>query len=104
MREGTLITYRLSLRGLPIRWRTRIDVWEPGVRFVDRQLRGPYRFWHHTHTFRAVDGGTMMSDVVHYSLPLGALGRLVHAVAVRGELERIFDFRRDAIAARLGGP
>ena len=102
MRRGTLISYRLRLRGLPIRWMTRIEVWEPGRRFVDRQLRGPYRFWHHTHSFRPAEGGTMMTDVVRYSLPLGVLGRLIHAGAVHAELDRIFDFRRDAIASRLG--
>lgn len=101
MREGTLIEYRLRLRGLPLRWLTRIDAWEPGRRFVDRQLHGPYRVWHHTHSFEPAGGGTMMRDVVRYALPLGAVGGLVNLLAVRRELDHIFDFRREAIAARL---
>jgi ligand-binding SRPBCC domain-containing protein len=102
MRAGTLIEYRLRLHGVPIRWLTRIEEWRPGERFADVQLRGPYRHWHHTHSFEERDGGTVMRDVVRYSLPLGPLGRLAHTAIVRRDLERIFDFRRDVVAARLG--
>jgi ligand-binding SRPBCC domain-containing protein len=99
MKAGTLIEYRLRLHGLPIRWLTRIDVWEPGRHFQDRQLRGPYGAWHHTHAFAPRDGGTSMRDIVRYTMPLGPLGRLAHRALVRRDLERIFDFRRDAVAA-----
>ncbi len=102
MDAGTLIEYRLRLHGLPIRWLTRIEAWEPGRRFVDVQLRGPYRLWHHSHTFTPHDGGTLMRDQVHYALPLGPLGRAARAALVQRDLDRIFDFRRDAVAARLG--
>jgi ligand-binding SRPBCC domain-containing protein len=99
MRAGTLIDYRLRLHGMPVRWHTRIEVWQPGRRFVDRQLKGPYRAWHHTHEFEADGaGGTIMRDVVRYALPLGALGALAHLLFVRRDVERIFDHRRDAIA------
>lgn len=100
MREGTLIEYRLSLRGIPIRWRTRIDEWEPGVRFVDRQLSGPYRLWHHTHEFEpAGERQTLMRDTVRYALPLGPLGEIAHRLIVRRDLARIFDHRAAAVAA-----
>ena len=102
MTEGALIEYRLRLHAIPIRWRTRIDVWEPEARFVDRQLSGPYRLWEHTHTFEPHVRGTVMGDRVRYALPLGPLGALAHAVLVRRDLARIFDFRRDEIARRLG--
>jgi ligand-binding SRPBCC domain-containing protein len=101
MRLGTLIDYRLRLHGLPVRWLTRIESWEPGRRFVDVQIRGPYRLWHHTHTFEPHEDGTRMRDVVHYALPLGPFGRLARALVVRRDLDRIFDFRRDAVAARF---
>jgi hypothetical protein len=103
MREGALIEYRLRLRGIPIRWRTRIDVWEPGVRFVDRQLSGPYALWHHTHEFEpAGDRHTLMRDTVRYALPLGPLGDVAHRLLVRRDLARIFDFRAEAIAPIIG--
>jgi ligand-binding SRPBCC domain-containing protein len=102
MDVGTIIEYRLRLHGLPIRWLTQIEAWEPGVRFVDRQLRGPYALWHHTHEFEATgDGGTLMRDTVRYALPLGPAGALAHALFVRRDLERIFDFRRDEVLRRV---
>ena len=94
---GALIEYRLSLHRIPIRWLTRIEVWEPGRRFVDAQVRGPYALWHHTHTFEAHGDGTLMRDTVRYRLPLGLLGALAHLAFVRRDLERIFDFRADVL-------
>lgn len=99
MREGALIDYKLSLFGLPFGWRTRIEVYEPGVRFVDMQLRGPYKLWRHTHTFEDAPGGTRMTDRVDYEIPLGHLGRAARAMFVRRTLDRIFDYRQDTIAA-----
>jgi ligand-binding SRPBCC domain-containing protein len=102
MRRGTLIEYRLRLHGLPLLWVSRIEEWEPGRRFVDRQLRGPYRVWRHLHEFDARPEGTLVRDTVDYALPLGPLGELAHAAFIRRDLDRIFDFRRDRIA-RLPG-
>ena len=100
MRVGALIQYRLRLRGLSLDWLTRIDEWEPGARFVDSQLAGPYRLWHHTHTFERQGGGTLMRDVVRYALPAWPLGELA-APLVRRELAAIFDFRRAAVTRLL---
>ena len=102
MRPGALIEYRLKVRHVPLRWTTRIEVWEPPVRFVDIQLRGPYTLWEHTHTFEP-DGenAVVIRDRVRYALPLGPLGRLVNAVIVSRDLERIFAYRQTAVAARL---
>lgn len=101
MRTGTLIQYRLKLHGVALDWLTRIEEWEPGVRFVDVQLAGPYRLWHHTHSFEPQEGGTLMRDVVRYALPLWPLGELA-APLVRRDLARIFDFRREAVVRQLG--
>ena len=102
MRAGTLIEYRLRLHRLPISWLTRIEEWVPGERFVDVQLTGPYKLWHHTHGFRPhPDGGTVMTDTVRYALPLGPLGSLAHRVLVRRDLERIFDYRAQAVPTLL---
>ena len=102
MAAGTLLEYRLRLHGLPLRWLTRIEIWEPPLRFVDVQVRGPYRLWHHTHTFAPAGDGTLMGDRVRYALPLGPLGELAHVALVRRELDRIFAFRHAVVRARLG--
>ena len=102
MCAGTLIEYRLRLHGIPLRWVSRITVWEPGRRFVDRQLRGPYRLWEHLHEVFPHPEGTLSRDRVDYSLPLGPLGVVANHLVVRRDLERIFDFRHEAIARLLG--
>ena len=99
MGEGTLLEYELRLFGVPFRWLTRIDAYEPDRRFVDRQLRGPYRRWVHLHEFHAVAGGTEVRDRVDYEIGFGPMGRLAHALFVRRSLERIFEFRAAALAA-----
>ena len=101
MRIGALIDYRLHVHGLPLRWRSRIECWEPERAFVDRQTRGPYRVWHHRHEFEASGGGTVVRDVVHYALPLGLLGGAAHPL-VRRDLKQIFDYRRAAVERLLG--
>jgi ligand-binding SRPBCC domain-containing protein len=78
-------------------------VWDPPNRFVDEQVVGPYRSWHHLHEFRAMEAGTEIRDTVHYALPLGPLGRLAHLLAVRRQLESIFAFRERVIAELFGG-
>ena len=98
MEVGTLISYRLQLFGVPFCWLTQIELFQPQQRFVDRQLRGPYRLWRHLHEFIPVEDGTLMRDVVDYELPLGPVGAFAHALWVRRTLDRIFDHRRDQIA------
>ncbi|MBW3598236.1 MAG: SRPBCC family protein [Planctomycetes bacterium] len=101
IKAGVLIDYRLRLYGVPLRWRTEIEVFEPPRRFVDVQLRGPYRLWRHTHEFAAESEGTRMTDCVEYQMPLGPLGGAARALFVRRALERIFDHRCEQIAAAL---
>ena len=99
---GARLEYSLVLHRFPIRWTTEIDIWEPPHRFVDFQVRGPYRIWEHTHTFEPVEGGTLLADRVRYAIPYGPFGMLAHVAFVRRDLRRIFDYRRDAVAALLG--
>jgi ligand-binding SRPBCC domain-containing protein len=102
MRAGTLIQYRLRLRGVPVSWKTLIQEWEPSRRFVDVQLSGPYALWHHTHTFEALPGArTRMTDTVRYAIGYGPFGELAHRLLVRRDVEAIFDYRREAIGPLL---
>ena len=101
MRTGTMIDYRLSLRGIPINWRSEITVWQPPHRFVDEQRKGPYRRWRHTHSFEARDGGTLVTDHVEYATWGGAL---VNTLVVAPDLRRIFRFRHRVLTEHFRSP
>ena len=102
MGAGTFIEYRLALHRVPVRWRTEVVLWDPPRRFVDVQRYGPYALWHHTHAFEPAGSGTIMRDVVRYALPLGPVGAFAHAAFVRRDLDRIFDYRAEAVAEAFG--
>lgn len=90
MKQGSLLDYRLRIRGIPIRWQSEIAVWEPPHRFVDRQTIGPYSLWVHEHIFEEHDNGTLVGDNVEYAVPGG---RIVQKFLVAPDIERIFDYR-----------
>lgn len=100
MAAGTTIDYRLAWRGIPLGWRSEIEAWEPPFRFVDRQLRGPYRLWRHEHRFVDADRGTLAVDRVSYAVWGGALAV---RLGVGRDIERIFAFRRQRLAEIFGG-
>jgi len=100
MRTGARIDYRLRVHGFPLRWITEISAWDPPYRFVDRQLRGPYRRWIHTHTFEEKDGGTLCHDAVEYAVPGG---RFINWLLVRRDVEKIFAYRQQALSDRFRG-
>lgn len=103
MRDGALISYRVRIGPVPIRWQTRIEAWRPGEGFVDSQLRGPYHCWWHEHRFVADGPGrTIMEDRVLYTPPLGILGRLANRLFIAPQLHAIFAHRASAIALRFG--
>lgn len=93
MRVGLEIDYRLRLYGVPLVWRSRIDVWEAGICFVDRQVVGPYLWWRHEHRFQPTADGTRVIDHVEY-LPRAAW---LTGGRVRHDVERIFRYRQDAL-------
>jgi ligand-binding SRPBCC domain-containing protein len=98
--QGTLIDYRLRLRGIPLRWQSKISVWEPPYRFVDEQMRGPYRRWHHEHIFEEQAGGTLCRDIVDYEVPGGAL---INWLIVERDVRKIFAFRQEKLRELLAG-
>lgn len=99
MRVGALIDYRIRVRGVPLSWRSEITVWEPPVRFVDLQLRGPYVWWHHEHSFEVVAGGTRVIDSVEYKAPLAWLS---HPLLVSRDVQRIFAYRTALLPSLIG--
>ena len=103
MYPGLIIQYRIKL---PIlgwqRWVTEIKHVQNGIRFVDEQRFGPYRFWYHLHELEEQNGEVLMRDRVHYTLPFGFLGRIAHALFVRRMLEQIFSFREAALKEMFG--
>jgi ligand-binding SRPBCC domain-containing protein len=99
MRAGLRIDYRLRLRGLPLRWTSEITDWEPPHRFVDVQVRGPYRWWRHEHRFIARGDATRIVDEVEYAVYGGAL---VHTLLVRRDVERVFAYREQALRQLAG--
>jgi ligand-binding SRPBCC domain-containing protein len=99
MHTGTVIDYRLRVLGFPMQWRSEITAWEPPRRFVDEQLRGPYRLWIHEHKFEPLDGGTLVCDDVRYAVPFDWL---LHKLVVRRDVERIFAYRTDCLRRRFG--
>ena len=101
MKPGATIAYSLRVRGIPLRWLTEIERWNPPHEFVDIQAKGPYTLWRHTHRFSEVEGGTLIADTVEYALPFGMLGRLVHRLQVARDLGEIFDYRAQQVRALL---
>lgn len=90
MAVGTTINYRLLWRGIPLRWTSEIAAWEPPHRFIDRQLRGPYRLWHHDHRFEAHENGTNVIDEVDYAVWGGAIA---NRLGVARDIDKIFAYR-----------
>lgn len=99
MRRGTVIDYRLRLHGIPLRWQSVIAEWDPPVRFVDMQTRGPYRLWRHEHRFDQEGDVTILRDEVTYSV---RGPRFIQQIFVAPSLDRIFAHRREIIARTFG--
>lgn len=102
MHEGQIIEYRVKIApALWIPWVTEIKAVDEGRSFIDEQRFGPYKFWHHRHTFEAVEGGVKACDLIHYAVPFGPFGAVAHPFFVRPKLERIFAFRRRILEQRF---
>lgn len=95
--KGTLLNYKLKLKGIPFKWRTEIATWNPPFEFSDHQLKGPYTKWHHKHTFSELGSGTYMTDRVVYKVPLGLVGRIFASKLVKSDVTKIFDYRKEKI-------
>ncbi len=96
--EGMLIDYIVKpVFGIPLKWQTEIVRVNKLHSFTDRQLKGPYKIWEHTHTFIQKENGILMKDEIKYQIPLGILGRIAHSLFVREKVKEIFQFREMAL-------
>ena len=93
MKEGAIIDYTVKIMGVPMRWRTMITSYKKNEYFVDEQLKGPYSYWHHRHSFKEVEGGVLIIDEITYALPIQAFRKIVHPVLIKPQIEQIFNFR-----------
>jgi len=96
--EGMIINYSLRpIFGFRFKWQTEIlDISKP-YHFTDRQLKGPYKIWEHTHRFIESENGVLIKDEVNYQLPLSIIGRVTHFLSVRNRIARIFEYRRKVL-------
>lgn len=100
---GMIIQYHVKpLMGIEMNWVTEITQVKEGDYFIDEQRFGPYKFWHHTHRIKSVDGGVEMIDTVHYSPPLGFLGMIANRLIIKKKLEDIFEYRRIILQDKFG--
>lgn len=103
MYPGMIITYKVSpLFGIKLNWMTEITQVEEGKYFIDEQRFGPFKFWHHQHHFKAIDGGVEMTDILTYGLPLGILGKIAHGIMVKNKVKEIFAFREQKVNELFG--
>jgi len=94
MYPGMMITYKVSpLLGIPLDWCTEITQVNHLTYFVDEQREGPYTIWHHQHHFEEIEGGVLMTDIIHYKIPFGLLGNLANRLFIKKQLRSIFEFR-----------
>ncbi len=102
MAKGTLIDYQLKIYKMPVKWKTEIIAWEPPYRFIDSQLKGPYRKWIHEHKFESVGDETKMTDTVEYAIPGGIFSPTINNLFVRRDIQKIFNFRESQLLTIFG--
>ena len=101
MEKGSLIDYTIKILGFPIHWRTLIASYNPPHGFVDEQIKGPYIIWHHRHSFKDINGGTMIQDTVRYVVPMGIIGRFLNFIWIQKDLKGIFAYRKIIISNKF---
>jgi ligand-binding SRPBCC domain-containing protein len=103
MYAGQIINYIVKpLFGIPVRWTTEITHVVEKRYFVDNQVFGPYALWHHKHFFKEIEGGVLMTDVVHYAIPYGLVGEIAHKLVVKKKITEIFEYRKKVLQQKFG--
>ncbi|HLP50053.1 MAG TPA: SRPBCC family protein [Chitinophagales bacterium] len=95
MYEGLIIRYEIMpMLNIPMQWVTEITHIKPLQFFVDEQRQGPYNIWHHEHHFAEMEGGVMMTDILHYDIGKSIFGWLAGQLFVHRAVRQIFDHRK----------
>ena len=102
MKEGAVFDYNVTVFGVPKRWTTYISDYDPPNHFADIQLQGPNSYWHHVHSFKRLDKGTLVTDHIHYLLPLGILGRIANALVMGPIVNALFNHRTKIVGQQFG--
>jgi ligand-binding SRPBCC domain-containing protein len=103
MFPGQIIQYKVSpFKGITTNWVTEITHVKEGAYFVDEQRFGPYSLWHHKHFINPRGSGVLMEDLIHYKLPLGFLGQIMHSLVVKKQLQQIFGYREAKLEELFG--
>ena len=95
--EGRLIDYRIKINGIPFDWQTEICIWEPPYKFMDQQIKGPYKVWRHLHTFEDHNGDTKMTDIVDFLSPGWILEPIINELYIKHKVKAIIDYRATQI-------
>ncbi|MDT0555071.1 SRPBCC family protein [Patiriisocius hiemis] len=103
MFAGQIIEYIVTpVFGIKTKWVTEITHVKEGNYFVDEQRFGPYSLWHHKHFIKEIEGGVEMEDIIHYKVPMGILGQMVHPFLVEPKLNEIFNYRKAKLEELFG--
>lgn len=92
----------VDIRVAPLLWvRTELVhiVYEPPARFVDEQVRGPFKSWRHTHRMTRVGNGTELAEVIDLEPPFGLLGRALAPMLILPRLRKLFAYRHEVTRA-----
>ena len=101
--EGEIIEYSVKvLPGVWIPWVSEIKALRKGESFVDDQISGPFKFWHHRHSFEETSGGTIVKDLIHYSVGFSIFGEVARALVVKNQLAKMFEHRRLILDEKFG--
>ena len=92
-----MIVYALRVRGIPLRWMTRIERWNPPFEFIDIQTKGPYKVLQNTHRFLEVEGGTLIAETGRVRSAIRNAGPPGPPMQVAQDLSRIFDYQEQKV-------
>lgn len=101
--EGEIIEYSVKVfPGVWIPWVSEIKALKEGESFVDDQISGPFKFWHHRHSFEESECGTIVRDLIHYSVGFGPFGEIARKLVVKKQLATMFEHRKTTLERKFG--